>query len=306
VRDRVRELPGVEIRTGRTVTGLITDPGGRVTGVQTDAGDLTGADLVVDASGRGSRARHWLVDLGYPEADIEDLDVRLTYVSRMFRLDGEDLGAPLASMTSAEPGQPYGGSAIAEEDGRLRLTLSAMAGTRLPTDDEGLLACALNLPPASPVPHLLKSGKTLGPASLMRYPTESRRRFDRMDRFPQGFLVFGDALCSFNPVYAQGMSVAAMEAVLLRDLVDQGEEDLSVRFLQESATLVDAPWMLALANDRRYFPNAAPDPFAQYLTRLRTAMHRDPVLATAFLRVTQLVAPPSTLRAPEIVARVPA
>jgi 2-polyprenyl-6-methoxyphenol hydroxylase-like FAD-dependent oxidoreductase len=306
VRNRVRELPGVEIRTGRTVTGLITNSSGRVAGVQTDAGILTGADLVVDASGRGSRARHWLVDLGYPEADVEGLDVRLTYVSRTFRQDGDDLGAPLASMTSAQPGQPYGGSAIAEEDGRIRITLSAMAGARLPADDEGLLTCALNLPPASPVPHLLKAGEPLGPASLMRYPTEWRRRFDRMDRFPQGFLPFGDALCSFNPVYAQGMSVAAMEAVLLRDLVNQADEDLSVRFLQESATLVGAPWMLALANDRRYFPDAGSDPFAQYLTRLRTAMHHDPVLATAFLRVTQLVESPSTLRAPEIVARVPA
>jgi hypothetical protein len=140
----------------------------------------------------------------------------------------------------------------------------------------------------------------------MRYPTEWRRRFDQMDMFPQGFLVFGDALCSFNPVYAQGMSVAAMEAVLLRDLVDQGVDDLPARFLHGSATLVDAPWTMALANDRRYFPDAPPDPFTQYLTRLRTAMHHDPVLATAFLRVTQLVAPPSTLSAPAIVARVPA
>jgi 2-polyprenyl-6-methoxyphenol hydroxylase-like FAD-dependent oxidoreductase len=306
VRNRVRELPGVEIRTGRTVTGLITDSAGRVTGVQTDAGALTGAELVVDASGRGSRARHWLVDLGYPEAEVEGVDVRLTYVSRAFRMNGADLGAPLASLSSAQPGQPYGGSAIAEEDGRIRMTLSGMAGTSLPTDDEGLLTCASNLPPASPVPRLLKAGRPLGPASLMRFPTEWRRRFDRMDRFPQGFLPFGDTLCSFNPVYAQGMSVAALEAVLLRDLAGQEDTDLSARFLRESATLVDAPWTLALANDRRYATDAAPDPFAQYLTRLRTAMHHDPVLAAAFLRVTQLVESPSTLRAPEIVARVAA
>jgi 2-polyprenyl-6-methoxyphenol hydroxylase-like FAD-dependent oxidoreductase len=295
IRTRVAALSEVEIRTGQTVTGLIATPGGRVTGVHTDAGDLTGADLVVDASGRGSRARQWLVGLGYPEVQIESLEVGLTFVSQYFKLDGQDLGAPLGTLSGAWPGRRYGVNATLVENGIIQLTFSAIAGAKPPVDEAAMLALAEEL--QTPVAlNILRTAEPIGPVSLMRFPVERRVRFDRMDRFPEGFLAVGDAVCSFNPTYGQGLTVAGLQALLLREVLD-------ARFLSESAKIMEVPWAMVMSNDRRYGPDAVQDP---YMTRLRAALPGDPELTKIYLSVANLVLPPTALRDPEIVARIPA
>lgn len=145
----------------------------------------------------------------------------------------------------------------------------------------------------------------------MRYPASTRRRYDRMSRFPAGFLVTGDAMCSFNPVYGQGMTVAALEATILGRLLKDGSGDVAAQFFTESAAVIDVPWTTVAANDLR-FPDTVGDRSAldpgpgAYLDRLRTAAVTDPVLAGAFLRVVQLMDTPAALFEPDIAARVPA
>lgn len=285
IRTRVAALPAVEFRTGRTVTGLITAPDGTVTGVRTDAGDLTGAGLVVDASGRGSRARQWLVELGYPEAQIESLEIGLTFVSRYFKADGHDLGAPLGTLSGSYPERPYGINVARVENGMIQLTISCIAGSAPPKDHADMLALAekVNLPVAV---DLLRTAEPLSPISSMRFPVERRVRFDRMDRFPEGFLPVGDAVCSFNPTFGQGMTLAGLQALLLRERLDAG-------YLTDSAKVADVPWAMVVSNDRRYGPDAVLDP---YMQRLREALPGNPDLAKVYLSVANLVVPPTALR----------
>lgn len=285
IRTRVAALPGVEFRTGRTVTGLIAAPDGRITGVATDAGDLTGADLVVDASGRGSRSRRWLVDLGYPEVEVENLDINLTFVSRYFKADGQDLGARLGTLSGSYPERPYGMNLAMVENGMVQLTISCIAGSPPPKDHEEMLALAERLDEEVALP-LLRTAEPLSPISSMRFPREQRVRFDRMDRFPDGFLPVGDAVCSFNPTFGQGMTLAGLQALLLRERVDVG-------YLAEAAKLAEVPWAMVSSNDRRYGPDAVRDP---YTKRLREALPGNPALATIYLKVANLVLPPTALR----------
>jgi 2-polyprenyl-6-methoxyphenol hydroxylase-like FAD-dependent oxidoreductase len=292
IRARVAALPTVEIRTGRTVHGLITAPDGRVTGVRTDAGDLTGADLVVDASGRGSRARQWLAEMGYPEAPIESLEINLHFVSRYFKLDGQDLGG-LGTLSSAYPERPYGMNVTRVENDTAQLTISCIAGAEPPADHESMLALAGN-GGASVVANVLRTAEPVGPVSVMRFPVERRVRFDRMDGFPEGFLPVGDAVSSFNPTYGQGMTLAGLNALLLRERTDVG-------FLGEAAGLADVPWAMVVSNDRRYGADGVRDEFT---TKMRAALPGDPELAKVYLGVANLVLPPTALRDPEIVKRV--
>jgi 2-polyprenyl-6-methoxyphenol hydroxylase-like FAD-dependent oxidoreductase len=288
IRTRVAELPGVELRAGRTVTGLISAPDNeaRVVGVQTDAGDLTGADLVVDASGRGSRARRWLVALGYPEVEVETLDIDLTFVSRYFKADGQELGAPLGTLSGSYPERPYGLNVTRVENGMVQMTVSCIAKSPPPKDHAEMVALAERLE-ATVALNLLRTAEPLSPISSMKFPVEQRVRFDRMDRFPGGFLPVGDAVCSFNPTFGQGMTLAGLEALLLRDRVDVG-------YLAAAAKLADVPWAMVSSNDRRYGPDAVRDP---YTKSLRAALPGNPDLAKVYLKVANLVLPPTALRA---------
>ncbi|MEU6140149.1 hypothetical protein ABZ848_07295 [Streptomyces sp. NPDC047081] len=166
-------------------------------------------------------------------------------------------------------------------------------------DDVGVVAWAAELD-CQDVATLLRTSAPLGDPVKMRYPASTRWRYDRMSRFPAGFLVTGDALCSFNPVYGQGMTVAALEATILGRLLKDGSDDMAARFFTESAAVVDVLWTTVTANDLR-FPDAVgdrsaldPEPVA-HLDRLRAAAVADPVLSTAFLRVTHLMDSPGNV-----------
>jgi len=315
IRRRVAALPNVRIKPGHAVTELVTAAGGdRVTGVQaTVAGGqvvLDGVDLVVDASGRGSRARHWLAQLGFPEVEEERIENQVTYVSRRYRREPHHLDGRGATAVAAYPGKPRGGFALAQENDTWIASVSGFAGAVPPTDHDGMLAWADDLD-SPDIATIMRTATPISDPLKMRFPGSTRLRFDRMDRFPAGFLVTGDALCSFNPFYGQGISVAAIEATGLRRLLKDGTDDLAARFFSTMAAAIDVPWATVTANDLR-FPEVAGDRSAldpqrgAYLARLRAAAAEDPVLATAFLRVTHLMDTPAALFAPEIAARVPA
>jgi 2-polyprenyl-6-methoxyphenol hydroxylase-like FAD-dependent oxidoreductase len=305
VRRRVADLPGVDIRSGALVDGLRTaGTARRITGLRTftEYGlppvDFD-SDLVVDASGRATLSPRWLGHLGYPEPAVESLQIDVTYVSRRYMRSGQDLGGRLGTI---EPGRPgvlnYGGSVLAEEGDRCTLMIAGVAGAPLKSDDESLIGVAEKLS-TDVLTRLLRAGTPLGPAVLTRLPAERWNRFDLMEVHPEGFLPIGDAICSFNPVYGQGITVAALQALLLRDLLDRGTNDLSKRFLTESAQIIDGQWQRATGSDRRFLDGQAPD-------ASRAQILQDPVLAAAFLRVSQLVDPPSMLNQPDIAERIAA
>ncbi len=194
------------------------------------------------------------------------------------------------------------------EGDRWMVTLGGRLGDHPPTDPDGFLAFArsLRLPD---IYETIRDAEPLDDPVAFRFPASVRYRYERLDRFPDGLLAVGDAVCSFDPVYGQGMSVAALEALTLRRHLQRGAEPQPRRFLRDLAGVVDVPWDLAVGGDLA-FPGVQGRRTRKvrlvnaYLARLHAAAADDASLASAFLRVAGLVAPPRSLLRPSIAVRV--
>jgi 2-polyprenyl-6-methoxyphenol hydroxylase-like FAD-dependent oxidoreductase len=313
VRARVRRLANVHFRPPAEATALLTtEDRQRITGVLVTPREgpayRLDADLVVDACGRASRTPAWLAALGWPAAREEQIAIDVTYVTRTFERDPRHLDGLLGALTNAVPGLPRTGIVAAQEDGRFAVALSGVLGEQPPSDDEGFqrFADSLGVPLIS---QLVREATPVGAPARMRYPASVRRRYERLRRFPLGYLVFADALCSFNPIYGQGMTVALTEGLLLRSLLAGDRDRLWRRFFRGAGKLIDGPWSIAVGTDLRFPEVDGPRTIRvrlvnAYVHRLHAAARTDAVLGTAFLRVLNLVDPPHRLLRPAIVRRV--
>jgi hypothetical protein len=315
LRARVRTLPSVGFMDGCDVVGLTsTSAGGRVTGARvvqrrdSSAEQTLTADLVVDATGRSSRTPVWLDMLGYRRPPVERVGIGLGYASRTYRLVPGLLDGQTAIITAATPGHPRGGALAVIEDDRFLVTLFGILGDHPPTDHVGFttFAASLHFPD---IHQVLRHAEPLDEPVPFRHPTSVRRRYERLGRFPEGLLVMGDAVCTFNPVYGQGMSVAAVQALALQAHLQQHAEPQPITFLRQVGRIVDLPWTMATGGDLA-FPMVAGHRTVQmrvlnlYLAKLFAGAAHDPRLGRAFLRVAGLVDPPRALLAPGVAARV--
>ena len=315
VRARVRALPNVRLVDRCDVVGLATTPDRRrVTGARLlrradgSAEEVLGADLVVDATGRGARTPAWLEALGYPRPEREQVRVGLGYATRIYRLPPDALGGDLAVLQAATPRHPRAGALQVLEGDRWMVTLAGILGDHPPTDPVGFLdfARSLRFPD---IYQAVRDAEPLDDPVAFRFPASVRHRYEKLDRFPDGLLVMGDAVASFNPIYGQGMSVAALEALALRRHLEHGTAPRPRRWFRELARVVDVPWDIAAGGDL-VFPGVQGRRTAKvrlvsaYLARLHAAAAHDADLAGAFLRVAGLVAPPGSLLRPGVAARV--
>jgi 2-polyprenyl-6-methoxyphenol hydroxylase-like FAD-dependent oxidoreductase len=314
VRQRVGALAGVEIVGRIDASGLATTADRcRVTGVQVVSRDngrqwTIPADLVVDATGRGSRAHVWLVKLGYLAPPEERVRVGVTYATRHYERKPDDIGGRLGSMSMWYPGKLRLGFLLAQEGDRFGLVLAGLLGEEPPLHLEGYLNYARSLD-APDIAEIATNARPLDDPVLMRFPANVRRRYERLREFPDRYLPFGDALCSFNPTYGQGMTAAALEALLLSRLLADGRHRLAQRFFPAAAKIINVPWTLAVGGDLRIPTIEGRRPPMNrlvngYLTRYYAAAAHDPLLGTAFLRVANLIDPLPLLFAPGLVRRV--
>ncbi|GHG78091.1 FAD-dependent monooxygenase [Streptomyces griseocarneus] len=318
VRQRVTALPRVTVREGVEVHGLTGDAR-RVTGVRlTDEGNggpgTLAADFVVDATGRGSRAPRWLTGLGLPAVREETVDSGLVYASRLFRAPPGAEDFPLVSVAPS-PGRDLPGQGMTMhpvEGGRWLMTVSGTRGGEPSRDNDAFepFARRLRHPIAA---DLIARAEPLTDVHLNRSTVNRRRRFERLDAWPAGFVVTGDAVAAYNPVYGHGMSVAALDAVALREVL-AGEVLADPRVARRAqralARTADAAWAMAAGEDIHYpgavgeRPPAATRLLRGYLQRLMRTGTVDHAVTRVLLDVMTLSAPLSRLFAPDVALRV--
>jgi 2-polyprenyl-6-methoxyphenol hydroxylase-like FAD-dependent oxidoreductase len=315
IRRRVAATPNVTLLENHDVANLASTPDhDRIIGVATADRrsrqvSILPADLVVDATGRGSRMPAWLDALGYKRPVEDHVVVHLTYSSQWLRMPAEALHEVIV-LVGVLPGRPTGMGLLGCEDNTWLLTLMGMAGQEPPGTRAEMLDWAEELAPSHLV-DALRAAEPIGDVTRHRVPCSQWRRYDKMRRFPAGLLVMGDAICSFNPIYAQGMTVAALEALALRDCLSDGTTELSRRFFRAAAEPIRQAWQLAAGGDLALpeIDGAQSLPmrmFNAYVDRIMTAAEYDTVAVDQFSRVTALLDPATRLLRPAMLWRAAA
>lgn len=311
IRRRVLAIPNVQVMENGVQALCAQAEQGRITGVRLATGEELSADLIVDASGRGSRAPVWLEALGYAKPVEEQVKIDVGYTTRIFRRRPTDLNGNLATfITPTAPVETRVGFIVAMEGDRWIVSLGGWLGDHAPSDLAGWIEFARSLA-APDIYEVVKEAEPLGDAVVHKIPTNQRRRYEGLAHSPTGFIVMGDALCAFNPVYGQGMTVAAFEAQALEQTLAENPAlaDLHRRFFAKAAKIVDIPWSMATGEDFRYptIPGKRPAGtrfLHGFMTRVHHVARTDAVVCRTFFEVANLLKPPTALFAPAVVWRV--
>ena len=300
VRQRVGAIDNVEILDGHDFVDPIAPTPQRVTGaniVDRDSGAKRelNADLLVDAMGRSARTPAFLDDLGCGRPVAERSTTNANYTSLQMRIP-EGIIKERMTFVVPEPKKPTGGAFSVYEHDTWIFTLTRLADNEPPNDLTGMIRMATQFAPPGLL-RALKRGEPISEISVFRYPGAIWRRYDQMDRFPAGFLVFGDAICSTNPIYGQGMTVAALEATALRDCLTEGNGDLSRRFFAAAAAHIGPMWASNQFNDL-YMDNGDPDHAASkelldFREAVLSAAESSPAVTEKLYRSMNLVDPPT-------------
>lgn len=313
IRRQVLAHPRITLLTETDVLGLVGD-GSAITGVRVlDRGGVEQrlcADLVIDATGRSSRAPLWLRELGLPTPTQREIDPGLVYASRLFKApEHARNGFPVVNIQADPRGDgPGKAGAIAPiENGQWLVTVAGTRGGEPTSDSDAFIPFALGL--RHPViGHLLADATPLSDVAITRSTSSRRLYYERATHWPEGFAVLGDALATYNPVYGQGMSVAAQSAVALRDAITRHGwgHGLARRIQKATARPAASAWDLAVGQDV-FYPKAAPkgptirDRLASaYVSRLLYASTGNVEVAHAVTHVTSLERSAHTLLTPRL------
>jgi 2-polyprenyl-6-methoxyphenol hydroxylase-like FAD-dependent oxidoreductase len=315
VRSRVRALPNVTFLEDHDALHPVFDSAaGRVTGLavknrESGAEETIAADLVVDATGRGSQSPKWLDEWGFGRPPETVVKVDVGYATRIFeRRPGDFRNAMGGIVAGTAPQSTRYAAVLAAEGPRWVVTLAGMLGDYPPATSAEWLEWAHTLP--EPIVYdLVSQAKPLSEIVTYRFPANQRRHYEKMARFPGGYLVVGDAICSFNPIYGQGMSAAALESRALGETLAAGTDGLARLFFARASKIADVPWLIATGEDLRYpqVEGKRPPGFAivsKYLERVHRVASWDPAVCRRFFDVANLLAPPTAVMAPGIARRV--
>jgi len=286
----------------------------RVTGVRVQSrvgskvAQTINADLVIDASGRGSRSPAWLSALGYQAPREEQIKINVGYTTRQYRRLPQHLHGKHGAIIAACPPDWRFGVILSQEGDRWIVTIGGYLGDQVASDDSSFVEFARSLQKPE-IFDVVKDAEPLSPFMPYQFSTNMRRHYEELPRFPDGLLVFGDAICSFNPVYGQGMTVACLEALALGECLAAGAHGLARRFFRAASRLIDVPWQIAVNSDLQH-PMVEGRRTTQvrfinwYIAQLYHAAQHDGVLATRFVEVANLMRQPAALLDPRIALRV--
>lgn len=309
VRANLVRRPNVELRAGTSVDDLAIE-GGRVVGVIAD-GQRVDADLVVDCTGRNTRLLQRLVDAGFPEPETSHVNIDMSYTTRVLPRHVDDVPGRFVIIAPTPPHEPRFGVMLPIEGDRWILTMGGFHGDRCPADPEGFRAFARSLP--SPViADLLDRIDLDDDAATFKMASNQWRHIEKLKQTPGGFLMLGDAICSFNPIYGQGMSSAAKQAEALESVLgttDIRSAQLAPSFYARARQVVMNPWQIAAGSDFLHPATTGPKPkgtdaINRYIGKVQLATHTSPKVLGALMKVQNLQAAPPTLMAPPMMVRV--
>lgn len=268
----------------------------------------------MDTGGRGSHAPRWLKELAFTPPEETSIGVDFAYASAKYRIRNYSELERLLFVFAPRPNYPKVGALEEIEGNVFHLTMSGRFGDYPPADERGFLAFAKSLH-SSKIYELVKDAERVTEITTYRFPTSVRRHYERLAAFPEGFLVLGDAIGSFNPVYGQGMSSAALQVQALQALLKeraQGTErldGLAPTFFTQAAEVVTAPWTLAANSDFAYPQTTGERPpdldeGAQYFGALEALSAEDVEVHILMTKVFNLAEPLSALNAEPLRSRV--
>ncbi len=322
LRRRLRAYANVEILESTAVRALLATPDGRrILGVQTHSrqeasGAVTNrlANVVVDASGRGTQLGKWLADLGHGPLEESRLPINLCYVSRLFERPSTPRDWRGLWVTPLPPEAPRGGAMQEVEDNRWIVSLFGYEGHHPPRDEGGFVEFARSLREPD-IYEAIKDARPVSDVQVYRVPDVRWRHFERLPEFPAGLLVLGDAWCYFDPVFGQGMSVAMLEANLLNeslhqlDSLDAVTQSWTASYLRTGAQWLRGLWFFVTAEAMRH-PHVPGErtrlvKLAQwYVEELYALNHEHPEIYREFLKLMHVQAGPEFLLRPDIALRL--
>jgi 2-polyprenyl-6-methoxyphenol hydroxylase-like FAD-dependent oxidoreductase len=312
VRRRVEGLRNVTIRDATTASGVDVDPvDRRVQAVRLEDGTALACDLLVDASGQQARSLDWLSALGYPAPRTAVVDVDMRYVSRTYRRADEPARDWRAAAVVGDPASKRLAMALPMEGDRWIVSLSGLNGEVPPTDPGGMLAFARSL--GSPaIADLIAGSEPVSEPVTYRFRASQRRHVEKLRRFPTGWVLLGDAVCSFDPIYGQGMTSAAQQAQALGTSLDRTgtvNHAAARRYFRAASRIVASPWSIAVGGNFAYPGTTGPKPagtdlFNRYFERVMVAWQHDDAVVVRVNEVLALLRRPEALLTPAFLLRV--
>jgi 2-polyprenyl-6-methoxyphenol hydroxylase-like FAD-dependent oxidoreductase len=312
VRRRIEAVPNVSIRDQTAADGLIADSSGRrITGIRLTDGTTLACDLVVDATGRAARSLAWIHALGYEPPPVSVVEVDTRYVSRRYRRTDAPARDWKAAAVIGDPDTRRLAMLLPMEGDQWIVAIAGITGESPPTDPDAMLTYARTLD--SPViAEVMEVSQPLGEPVTHRFPANQRRHVERMRRFPLGWVLIGDAVCSFNPIYGQGMTTAAQQAQALGHELDRAraiDPSFTRRYFKAASRTVNTPWSIAVGGDFVYEGTKGKKPFGtdlvnRYMDRVIKAGQHDDAVVIRLNETLALLRSPQTLMAPTFMLRV--
>ena len=316
-REMVLDCPNVNIAQDTRLVDFVPDSDRRINGVEIETGaghrQNLPADLVVDCSGRGSRLPRWLKQHDYGAVETWSLKIAMGYTSGLFSPPPEWRDSAWACLMLAIPPARRAAYLTPVDGGLWLATMYGRGGDYAPRDRDGFVEWTRGL--AHPIIHeRLKDAELVSDLSSFKIPTGQWNRYDQMDSFPDGLIPLGEAFTSFNPMYGQGISLSAGQALALRDALREcvadggGLNGLANGYFNGSVDFNAVGWSVMETRDLAYDSTQGPRPAdLEERWRMGQAIRRlaelDPEVHKLTVRVTHLLDPPSSLQDPAIVER---
>jgi hypothetical protein len=249
-----------------------------------------------------------LAELGWPVPPEDRVPIDLAYTTRIYHGGPEVMGGDVVILLGYTPEERRSSICALMEGNKVLVSLVGILGDYPPADDEGFRQFAESLCQPD-IADVIRGLTPVGPAVSFRFAESRWRRYDKLSRFPAGLLVIGDAVCSINPAYAQGMSIAALQALALRGVLDTGRPVEARQFFRASAKAISGAWQVAVGADlglpevpgRRTIADRL---IGRYVSRAQAVAATDATIASAFVRVAALLEPPPNLMRPNRLLRV--